>query len=416
MAEPRTPRFSDTAVEVLLEQVRARRELLFPSEGRSVPRETVHQAWMDVALSVNSRSEVPKTWLQCRKKFNGLTWTAKEKLAHKTRKRTSSGEQVNSILDLTQMEQEALDIIGPNSRRSIETGKARGRVQQDLSHYLDPAVQEMEGDHRTEDTPSPAPSFQYTSTEISMCGERDGQFNNSEQELAIVERTVRETDGRRASSGPSYAEEDKDADFNGPAFKRKIFHEHHQLLEALDSLPRSCLTLSESMEESASILCGVVAQGITTLQSTMERVVSSMDAAVRPSVQEPVAPALASLIEAQTGAIQALACTVSSGLERLGGRIDKGFSRVTDLLQSALPQVSGSTESWLRGSDNGAMGLAHAALYQNHSTSAPSPHLQPLDQTAPVAAEILQSAARPSRTRALRDRRQRASQALTEPQ
>uniref|UniRef100_UPI00398ED307 uncharacterized protein isoform X2 n=1 Tax=Pristiophorus japonicus TaxID=55135 RepID=UPI00398ED307 len=401
MSEARTPRFSDGAVEILLEQVRARRDVFFPAPGRSVPRETVHQAWMDVALSVNLRSEVPKTWLQCRKKFNGLTWTAKEKLARKTRKRTSSGERPVSILDLTHMEQEALDIIGPNNRRNIENG---------LSHYLDLTGQEMEEDHFIEDAPSPAPSYQYTGTGLAVSGGRDGQlegstqgelFSTSEQELAIVERTVNETDGRRTSSARSYAEEDKDADFSGPAFKRKIFHEHHQLLEALDSLPRSCLTLSESMEESASILCGVVAQGITTLQATMERVASSVDAAVRPSVQEPVAPALASLIEAQTGAIQALACTISSGLERLGGRIDRGFSRVTDLLQSALPQVSDGAETQIHG--NGTMGAAHATLAPDNTTPAPSS--RPPPPTASVAAAILQSAVRSSRTRALRGRR-----------
>ncbi|XP_067874853.1 uncharacterized protein [Heterodontus francisci] len=410
MREGRTPRFSDGAVEVLLEEVRAHREILFPWEGRSVPREMVHQAWMDVALSVNARSEVPKTWLQCRKKFNGLTWTAKEKLARRTRKRTSTGERPPSILDLTQMEQEALDIIGPNCRRSIENGEAGGQVPQGLSHYLGFTGQEMEENHLMEDAPSPAPSFQYTSTEISVSDGRDGEleestqgelFSNSEQELTIVERTVQEMDGQRASSVPSYAEEDKDADLSGPAFKRKLFHEHHQLLEALDSLPRSCLTLSESMEESASILCGVVAQGITTLQSTMEHVLSSVDAAVRPSVQEPVAPALASLIEAQTGAIQTLACTISSGLERLGARIDRGFSRVTDLLQSALPQVSGSAESQSHG--NGTMGVAHVAPSQDDSTSVPSPHPQP--PTAPVAATLLQSEGRSPRARALRDRR-----------
>uniref|UniRef100_UPI00398E5147 uncharacterized protein isoform X3 n=1 Tax=Pristiophorus japonicus TaxID=55135 RepID=UPI00398E5147 len=353
MSEARTPRFSDGAVEILLEQ---------------------------------------------------------EKLARKTRKRTSSGERPVSILDLTHMEQEALDIIGPNNRRNIENGKAGSPAPHGLSHYLDLTGQEMEEDHFIEDAPSPAPSYQYTGTGLAVSGGRDGQlegstqgelFSTSEQELAIVERTVNETDGRRTSSARSYAEEDKDADFSGPAFKRKIFHEHHQLLEALDSLPRSCLTLSESMEESASILCGVVAQGITTLQATMERVASSVDAAVRPSVQEPVAPALASLIEAQTGAIQALACTISSGLERLGGRIDRGFSRVTDLLQSALPQVSDGAETQIHG--NGTMGAAHATLAPDNTTPAPSS--RPPPPTASVAAAILQSAVRSSRTRALRGRR-----------
>ncbi|XP_041032767.1 uncharacterized protein LOC121271090 [Carcharodon carcharias] len=408
MREGRTPRFSDGAVEVLLERVRAHREILFPWEGRNVPREMVHQAWMDVALSVNARSEVPKTWLQCRKKFNGLTWTAKEKLARRARKRSSAGERPPSILDLTQMEQEALDIIGPNSRRGVENGEAGGRVPQGLSRYLGLTGQELEEHHLLEDAPSPAPSFQYAGREISLADGRDGElegptqgelFGSSEQELSILERTVQDADGHRANSIPSYVEEDKDADFSGPAFKRRIFQEHHQLLEALDSLPRSCLTLSESMEESASILCGVVAQGISTLQSTMEHVVSSVDAAVRPSAQEPVAPALASLIEAQTGAIEALACTISSGLERLGTRIDRGFGRVTDLLQSTVPRPGGGGAGSPPG---GATGGAHPALPPDTGTPAPSPHGQA--PSALEAAVILRSEVRSPRARALRDR------------
>ncbi|XP_067874872.1 uncharacterized protein [Heterodontus francisci] len=410
MVEPRAPRFSDAALKVLVEQVRAHKEVLFPSDGRKMPRQTLRQAWREVALYVNLKSITPRTWLQCRKKFNDLTRTARDKLAHKPRNPISSGERPASVQAPTQMEQEALDIVEIYSRRSIENGEAGGQVPQGLSHYLGFTGQEMEENHLMEDAPSPAPSFQYTSTEISVSDGRDGEleestqgelFSNSEQELTIVERTVQDMDGQRASSDSSYAEEHRDADLSGPAFKRKIFHVHHQLLEALDSLSRSCLTLSESVEDSASILCGVLPQGITTLQSTMEHVLSSVDAAVRPSVQEPVAPALASLIEAQTGAIQTLACTISSGLERLGARIDRGFSRVTDLLQSALPQVSGSAESQSHG--NGTMSVAHATPSQDDSTSVPSPHPQP--PTAPVAATLLQSEGRSPRARALRDRR-----------
>ncbi|XP_067825521.1 myb-related transcription factor, partner of profilin-like [Heptranchias perlo] len=372
MSEPKAPRFSDAAVEVLVEQVRSRKEVFFPSDGRKMPRQTLRQAWKEVALNVNAGSEVLRTGVQCRKKFNDLTRTARDKLAHKPRKRTC-------IQDLTQMEQDALDIIWIAYRRRMENDMARGQVQQGLSHYLGPAMQDLEGGHPTDDAPSPGPSFQYTSAGISKSGGKDGQlegstqgesFTNSEQELTIVERSVRETDDQRASSDSSCAEEDKGGDFSGPAFKRKISHVHHQLLEALDSLSRSCLTLSGRVEESASILWGVLPQGLTTLQSTMERVGSTMEAAIRPSVQEPVAPALASLIDAQTGAIQALACTISSGLERLGECIDRGFSRVSDLLQSALPQLSNSGESHTRGS--GTAGVAHAAFSQDGNTSDPS--------------------------------------------
>ncbi|XP_020374066.1 uncharacterized protein LOC109918549 isoform X1 [Rhincodon typus] len=411
MVEPRAPRFSDAALKVLVEQVRAHKEVLFPSDGRKMPRQTLRQAWREVALYVNLKSITPRTWLQCRKKFNDLTRTARDKLAQKPRNPLSGGERPVSVQAPTQMEQEALDIVEIYSRRSIENGEAGGQVSQDMPHYLGFAGHEIEEHHLMEEAPSPAPSFQYNNTEIGVSDGREGElqessrgelFGNSEQELNLLERTVQETDGHRASSDSSFAEEHRDAELSGPAFKRKIFHVHHQLLEALDSLSRSCLTLSESVEDSASILCGILPQGIATLQSTMEHMVSSVEAAVRPPVPEPVAPALASLIEAQTGAIQALACTISSGLERLGARIDRGFSRVTGLLESALPLASSGIDK-TRAQGSGVMGMVRSSAPQDASVSAPLPHLRP--PTAPEAAAVLQPEARSPRARGLRDRR-----------
>ncbi|XP_078284981.1 uncharacterized protein LOC144610265 [Rhinoraja longicauda] len=375
MAEPRAPRFSDVALRVLVEQVRARRELLFPADGRKMPRQTLRQAWREVALRVNLQSGTPRSWLQCRKKFNDLTRTARDKLAHKARNLTCTGERPPSIQATTQMEQEALDIVEIYSSRSIEAG---GQGPQDISHCLGLTGQEMEDDYLTEDTLSLAASFQYT-TERNVSSGRDGTdgsargelFSNSEQDLSLMERTVQETDGRRASSESSYSEEHGDLDLSGPAFKRKIFHVHHQLLEALDSLSRSCLTLSESVEESASILCGVLPQGFATLQGTMDKVANTLDATVKPSVQESVGPAIATLIEAQTAAIQALACTISSGLERLGGCVDKGFNHVTELLQSTFPHVSGNVDSQTCGS--AVLGAAYAAASRNDSIHGPLP-------------------------------------------
>ncbi|XP_069771622.1 uncharacterized protein [Narcine bancroftii] len=407
MSEPRAPRFSDAALKVLVEQVRAHKEVLFPADGRKMPRQTLRQAWREVALYVNLKSITPRTWLQCRKKFNDLTRTARDKLAHKPRNLTCTGERPASIQATTQVEQEALDIVEIYSRRSIENGEAGGQVPQDLSHYLGLSGQEVERDCLTEDALSPAPSFQYT-TELSISGGRDGTggsaqselFSNSEQDLAIVARTIQETDDRKTSSESSDTEEHRNMDLSGPAFKRKILHVHHQLLEALDSLSRSCLTLSESVEESASILCGVLPQGLASLQSTMENVANSLDATVKPSVQDSVGPALASLIEAQTGAIHALACTISSGLERLGGCIDRGFNHVTELLQSTFPHVSGNVES--QSCDYSRVGEPCASASLNNSMPVPLPC--PQFQASPVPAATLQSIIEPRRPQTHRER------------
>ncbi|XP_072916282.1 uncharacterized protein [Hemitrygon akajei] len=351
MSEPRAPRFSDAALKVLVEQ---------------------------------------------------------DKLAHKPRNPACSGERPASIQATTQMEQEALDIVEIYSRRSIENGEAGGQVPQDISHYLGLSGREMEEDHLTKDALPSAPSYQYN-TELNTSVVRDGTdgstrvelFSSSEQDLAMVDRTVQETDDRRASSDSSYTEEHRDLDLSGPAFKRKIFHVHHQLLEALDNLSRSCLTLSESVEESASILCGVLPQGLATLQSTMENVTNTLDATVKPSVRESVSPELASLIEAQTSAIQALTCTISSGLERLGGCIDRGFNHVTELLRSAFPYVSDNVESQSHG--HGRVGEANAAV--SHSSRVPAPLPCPQFQAPPVTETILQSTLRPPHAQTLRDQR-----------
>ncbi|XP_067884074.1 uncharacterized protein [Heterodontus francisci] len=396
MSESKAPRFSDAAVEILVEQVRSRKEVFFPSDGRKMPRQTLRQAWDEVALNVNARTDIIRTGGQCRKKFNDITRTARDKLAHKPRKRTC-------IQELTQMEQEALDIIWLGSWRRMQNDSVGGRL--------------TPGDQRTEKALSPAQRFQYINTgfaggrdvQLSGCTESES-FRNGEQKLAMVERRVQETDGRRASSASSSAEEHTDEEFTSPAFKMRIFHVHHQLLEALDNLSRNCLTLSERTEESVSILGDALSQYLTTLQSTKEPMVSSTDAAVMPPVQDPVVPDLASLIEAQTGAFQALTCTVSSGLERLVGYIDRGFGRVTALLQSTLPPVS--AESWPHGT--GTVHLVHSALSRGDIASVPVSIPQPsaatrpgsgLDQTALGTAVILQTVSKTPQTRVLRDHR-----------
>ncbi|XP_038672296.1 uncharacterized protein LOC119976151 isoform X3 [Scyliorhinus canicula] len=126
MSEVKAPRFSDEAVEILVQQVRSRQEIFYPSDGRRMPRQTLRQAWEEVALSVNARTEIIRTGLQCRKKFNDLTRTARDKLAHKPRKKSC-------IQDLTQMEQEALEIMWTGNRRRMQIGIAGGPLAQDAA-------------------------------------------------------------------------------------------------------------------------------------------------------------------------------------------------------------------------------------------------------------------------------------------
>ncbi|XP_078073642.1 uncharacterized protein LOC144496906 [Mustelus asterias] len=411
MSEAKAPRFSDEAVEILVQQVRSRQEIFYPSDGRRMPRQTLRQAWDEVALNVNARTEIIRTGLQCRKKFNDLTRTARDKLAHKPRKKSC-------IQDLTQMEQEALEIMWTGSRRRAQSDIAGGPLVHGLYHYVGSSMPEMEGDpHLARNALPPTVAFQYVDGGFgggrighSMGFTQGDPFMDSDQKPSLLGRTAAGRVSRRGSSDSSTADGGtEDVEFSGPAFKRKIFHVHHQLLEALDSLSRSCLTLSERMEESVATLGDLLPQGLGTLQTTVERMVNSADAATATCAQEPIA--LAPLIEAQTGAIQALACTVSSSLERLGMHIDRGFGRVAHLLQSTTPLASAQPRLCSR---DGTERVADSAHSQGDGTSIPKAIPQPApaprpdrqqDQPAEMTTMIVQPAAKPLKARPLRDRR-----------
>ncbi|XP_067830712.1 uncharacterized protein [Heptranchias perlo] len=425
-------RFSDTSLEVLVAAVRARRGVLFPQSGKKVHSSLSKKGWLEVAEEVSRLSVTPRTWIQCRKRFNDLTRSAREKTAHNMRERNKIGAGTADIVILTQAEQAAMDISGTFRAISIGDGEAGGLSKHGPPPQQQPPQEAPEEDTSEEDIPteraqSRTPSLRSTSAEIptpdgiesELEGPAPGETHStSRQEQVLVAGPAQETTRRRAMSPPSSAEWDRDADFRDPAMKRKMLEAHYRLYEVLEGLPQTLSTMSESMEESTSTMCGVVSHVISTLQSTLECATTSRDTAAEPSQQESVSPTIEALMEAQTAAIQTLGSNVCSTLERLVcqmdrmvDHVDRGFQRVTHLLQSALPQISGS--------DGSAKGQASVALSQDGTAFALSTPPQPipatvpdsrLGQTALAAAEELQSAAAPSRARPPRVHRPRASQ------
>ncbi|XP_067875576.1 ataxin-2 homolog isoform X2 [Heterodontus francisci] len=250
------------------------------------------------------------------------------------------------------------------------------------------------------------------------------QEQDQEQEQALVVGTGQEVSRRRAMSSPSSAEWDRDTDLRDPAIKRKMLEAHHRLYEVLEGLPKTLSAMSESMEESTSAMCGVVSHVVSTLQTTLESTTTSRDTMAEPSQQESASPTIEALIGAQTATIQTLGSNVCSTLERLVcqmdslvGHVDRGFQRVTHLLQSALPQISGSEETKPHGSNGSATGQASVTLVHKAFALSPPPQPMPamvpnnqLGLTALAAAKVLQSVAVPLRARAPRGQRPRATQ------
>uniref|UniRef100_UPI00398EC590 uncharacterized protein n=1 Tax=Pristiophorus japonicus TaxID=55135 RepID=UPI00398EC590 len=427
-------RFSDTSLEVMVQAVKTRGKVLFPASGKKVHSSLSKKAWVEVAEEVSRLSVTPRTWIQCRKRFNDLTRSAREKAAHNMRSKIGGGSA--DTVALSQVEQMAMEICGTARALCIGDGEAGGFSKQVPSPPpLPPPQKAVKEEPLEEDIPPKSAESVTASPRSSSSGVPTPDGTESElegptpseapskrgREQVQVAGAGQASTRRRVMSSSSSAEWDKDADFRDPAMKRKMLEAHHRLYDVLEGLPKTLSTMSESMEESTSAMCGVVSHVISTLQTTLESATASRDAANESSPQATTSPTIEALMKTQTAAIQTLGTNVCSSLDRLVlqmdnlvDHVDRGFERVTLLLKSALPQVGGGEELEPCRSNGSAAGLAGAVL--SRDTLAPSPPpppppaMVPKSQAGPATAKALQSAAVPSRARAPRGQRSQASQ------
>ncbi|XP_067875323.1 uncharacterized protein [Heterodontus francisci] len=120
------PCFSAASLQVLLQAVEERREILFSPDGRRRPSKVRKRAWLEVAEEVSSRGVVRHTWIQCRKRLNDPLRSAREKRAHNARERSRTGGGVACPAFLSRMEDDALMIAGEEGGRAVEDGEAGG--------------------------------------------------------------------------------------------------------------------------------------------------------------------------------------------------------------------------------------------------------------------------------------------------
>ncbi|XP_048377319.2 uncharacterized protein LOC125447170 [Stegostoma tigrinum] len=421
-------RFSDTSLEVLVAAVRARAKVLFPRSGKKVHSSLSKKAWLEVAEEVSRLSITPRTWIQCRKRFNDLTRSAREKAAHNMRERSRLGGGTTDVVALSPVEQSAMDISGTSKAISIGDGEAGGFSKHADCFTIVPLHMAQAIPVSIKTSPSPPPPREVFEEEPPEEDKPAASLPSGSAELAELEQdkseaegpaplsgTEREREGpemsrRRVLPSPGPADWDGDSDLRDPAIKRKMLEAHQRLYQVLEGLPKTLSAMSESMEESTSAMCGVVSHVVSTLQSTLESTTTPRESTLaEPPQPETPSPTVNSLIEAQTAAIQALGANVCSALERMAGqldtlvdRVDRGFETVSHLLRSALPQTGGSEETKPRAGRAGA--------------SCPFPP-NPLPCAAPVSnRQLSQGALQPEGTppRARAPRSQRSPRACQE--
>ncbi|XP_078424562.1 uncharacterized protein LOC144696753 [Cetorhinus maximus] len=85
------PRLSDECLAALLEEVAARRDALVSKVGKRRPMRLTERVWKEVAARVSSHDVERCAWVQCRKWFNDLLPSGREKTSCDNIERSRNG-------------------------------------------------------------------------------------------------------------------------------------------------------------------------------------------------------------------------------------------------------------------------------------------------------------------------------------
>ncbi|XP_041035007.1 uncharacterized protein LOC121272415 [Carcharodon carcharias] len=123
--------FSDEDLDILLNEVEAKRHRLLGYDKRRAPRKVSILAWKEVAETVTANSTIPRTAEQCRKKLNDLTRSARIKMAHNAQERLLTRDGgVAFLKDLNEYEERARQLVGVSnssvSGNQADIGMGRG--------------------------------------------------------------------------------------------------------------------------------------------------------------------------------------------------------------------------------------------------------------------------------------------------
>ncbi|XP_069748765.1 transcriptional regulator Kaiso isoform X2 [Narcine bancroftii] len=122
LARERAPRFMDADLNILVEEVENRRKILYARGPRKPFRTEMKYQWEEVARKINAQSDAPRTWSQCRKKFNDLTRVVKEKIARHRQQQKQSGGAPACALRLSRLEERVRAIMRTDATQPMATG------------------------------------------------------------------------------------------------------------------------------------------------------------------------------------------------------------------------------------------------------------------------------------------------------
>ncbi|XP_078055452.1 uncharacterized protein LOC144480176 [Mustelus asterias] len=302
------PRFSDASLHVLLQGVRVRRDVLFPTDRKKRPSRLTRDAWMEIATEVTSCGMQQRDWIQCRKRMNDLLRTAKEKKAYNNIEVSKmGGGGVPDFRNLTAAETEALELAGDQGGFCIsddETGvmsiKRLHAAEQcrEAANDVLLASSEEGSAHTSEDAGSHlSPSLCTDGETVASAGKQLVPDSEYTEHLNVMQvqlmEAVKDEDreslqpvGGPAPSG-GHAPPKGQADDEGPLMSAtlSLLELQQRAGESLAELPRAVSGHAWTMEESLQDMSMVIARSCEHMASAMERLAAVMESQIQQSTQ-----------------------------------------------------------------------------------------------------------------------------------
>jgi hypothetical protein len=118
----RKPRFLDREVDVLVNKVHEKSNILFSKFSDTVSNKKKKTAWVEVQTSVNATSLVPRSLEEIKKKWDDVKRTTKKRAVDVRKDRTVTGGGESNADPLTPMEEIVVSLIGEQKVYGLSNG------------------------------------------------------------------------------------------------------------------------------------------------------------------------------------------------------------------------------------------------------------------------------------------------------
>ncbi|XP_062599918.1 myb/SANT-like DNA-binding domain-containing protein 4 [Saccostrea cucullata] len=192
----RKPRFLDREVDVLINKVNEKSEMLFSRFSDTISNKRKKLAWTEVQNSVNASSLVPRTVDEIKKKWDDVKRITKKRAVEVRKDRSVTGGGQNEADPLTPMEEMVVSLIGEERVYGLADGMDCFELQQlqegSEAGEVEKALQQ--GEIRSEGTcSSPLPDTSKLSNDTRTTPNRCSNVKDRDRRRVTADKGEKES-------------------------------------------------------------------------------------------------------------------------------------------------------------------------------------------------------------------------------